>query len=82
MTSRKLIAASVLALGLAACGGNDDVYVAPLTAAPAEAVASSTAFTDFGVAQTQVTSETTAEPFTLDVVTTPPTSETDEPVAI
>lgn len=74
---------------LAACGGGD--YEAPppppppppvaLTEVPDSALASSTAYTQFTLGQTQAASESD-EPLGADKVLMPPASDSDEPVAV
>ena len=78
-----LAGVAVLAsLFVAACGGNGDAPAppppAPVTQVPASAATSDAALEMFaiGLAQTDA-----AEPLTLALVPTLPTSETDEPVA-
>jgi len=80
----RLLAALCLGAGLlSACGGGGDDHFTPppLTEVPASATTSAESFTQFGIDQAAATSETD-EPLSLDTVTTPPTSETAEPVAI
>ena len=72
---------------LAGCfgGGGDDGGSVPGDATPASvpdsALGSSTAYTQFTLTTAQSSSET-AEPLTAGNVTTPPASETDEPVPV
>lgn len=73
---------------LAACGGSDDdepVVVTPpppvANMVPSSALASSTAYTQFAVTQSGSTSESD-EPLGASNVDVPPSSETDEPVAV
>ena len=79
---RAALAASLAAGLLAGCGGDDDSPVTPPAAAtqvPASATASSTSLEAFALAQTP---SETAEPLGLDLVTTFPTSESEEPIAV
>ncbi|MFL6625959.1 MAG: hypothetical protein ACJ8G1_05865 [Vitreoscilla sp.] len=82
-TLRAALAAWLAASGLlAGCGGDDAPPVPPPVAAdqvPASAVASGSALEAFAIAQ--LPSET-GEPLKLDLVTTFPASETDEPIAV
>ena len=77
-------ALAVLAtLTLTACGGNDDeVYLSPVaedpTLVPASATANATAFSNFAVG---LPASDSADPLTVTALV-PPTSDTDEPVAI
>lgn len=86
MTRLSLIAAlsaSVAAGGLlAGCGGDSSPAPAPPAASdqvPTSAVASDTALEAFAIGQAP---SETAEPLKLDNVTTFPTSETEEPIAL
>jgi len=81
---------ALLASGLlAACGGSDDVAAPPppppppavLTEVPDSALTSAAAYTQFTQGQAQAASES-AEPLTADKLSMPPTSESDEPVAL
>jgi len=82
-------ALALLASGLlAACGGSDVEAPPPpppppvvLTEVPDSALASSTAYTQFTLGQTQAASESD-EPLGADKVQMPPASESDEPVAV
>jgi len=82
-TFRAALAASLAAGGLlAGCGGNDAAPMPPPVAAdqvPASAAASDTALEAFAIAQAP---SETAEPLKLDLVSTLPASETDEPIAV
>ena len=78
------LAAATLLAGCFGGGGGDasDMPGGPTAAAvPDSALASSTAYTQFTLSTAQASSET-AEPLTADKVGTPPSSETDEPVAV
>ena len=86
--SKKINALGLSTLGLlAACGGGHDDEVdmpVPPTAAtmvPASALASSAAYTQFALSQSQTTSESD-EPLSTSNVDQAPASETDEPVAV
>lgn len=78
------IAAAAMVAGC--FGGGDDgdgggpVDATP-TSVPDSALGSSAAYTQFTLTTSQSSSET-AEPLTADNVTTPPASETDEPVSV
>lgn len=77
-----VLSLGLLAAGMAACGGGDPAQMpapAPLTQVPASAAASPEAYTEF--ARTQ-SADDTAEPLSLDLVATAPTSESSEPVAL
>jgi len=82
-TLRAALAASIAAGGLlAGCGGDDSTPVPPPVAAdqvPASAAASDTALEAFAIAQAP---SETAEPLKLDLVSTLPSSETEEPIAV
>jgi hypothetical protein len=82
-TLRAALAAWLAASGLlAGCGGDDATPVPPPVAAdqvPASAVASDTALEAFAIAQAPAE---TAEPLKLDLVSTFPASETEEPIAV
>jgi len=77
------LAASIAAGGLlAGCGGDSTPPAAPPTASgelPASAVASDSALVAFALA---VPASEVADPLMLDQVSTFPTSETDEPIAL
>jgi hypothetical protein len=86
MTRLSLLAAlsaSVAAGGLLAGCGGDSTPPAPPPAAsnelPASALASDSALEAFAIAQAP---SETADPLLLDNVTTLPTSETEEPIAV
>ncbi len=70
---------------LVACGGGHDGDVmappAAATQVPASALVSSASYTEFAVSLSGMSSEN-AEPLNADNVTMPPSSETDEPVAV
>jgi hypothetical protein len=82
-TFRATLAASFAAGGLlAGCGGDDSPPAMPPVAAdqvPTSAVASDTALEAFAIAQAP---SETAEPLKLDLVSTFPASETEEPIAV
>jgi hypothetical protein len=82
-TLRAALAAWFAASGmLAGCGGDDAPPVPPPVAAdqvPTSAVASDTALEAFAIAQAP---GETAEPLKLDLVSTFPASETEEPIAV
>lgn len=76
------IAAALMTVSLTACwddGGNDDDPTPPtgLTEIPDSALASATAYTEFGLGLE--TSET-AEPFSVDKVSVAPTDDVSEPI--
>lgn len=77
------IAAAAMVAGC--FGGGDGDGGGPVDATPASvpdsALGSSAAYTQFTLTTSQSSSET-AEPLTADNVTTPPASETDEPVSV
>jgi hypothetical protein len=77
------MAASLAASGLlAGCGGDSSPPAPPPTAAdqvPTSAVASDSALEAFAIGQAP---SETAEPLKLDLVSTFPTSETEEPIAV
>lgn len=80
---RAALAATLAAGLLAGCGGDSDSPVAtapaPVTQVPASAAANDAALEAFAIGQAQTE---TAEPLTLDLVTTFPSSETEEPIAV
>ena len=82
-TLRAALAAVLAASGLlAGCGGDDSTPTKPPVAAdqvPTSATASDTALEAFAIAQAP---SETAEPLKLDLVSTLPASETDEPIAV
>ncbi len=91
MTRPSLRAAFVASLAagglLAGCGGDSDVAAAPpppppppaATEVPTSAVATDASFEAFAIGQAR---SETAEPLLLDNITTLPTSETEEPIAL
>jgi len=85
MKTQLLLALCLGAGLLTACGGggsdHPDVPPAAITEVPASATVSAEAYTAFGVGQAMNASDTD-EPLSVDTVTTPPTSETAEPVAL
>jgi len=82
-TFRAALAAALAASALlAGCGGDDSPPAKPPVAAdqvPTSAVASGSALEAFAIAQAP---SETGEPLKLDLVTTFPASETDEPIAV
>ncbi len=81
-----LLAPAVAAGVMTGCfgGGGDDgspIVSTPAASVPDSALASATAYTQFTLATTLSSSET-AEPLTADNVTTPPSTDTDEPVPV
>jgi len=90
MKQQSIHALALLASGLlAACGGSDDAAAPPppppppvlLTEVPESALASSTAYAQFTLGQSQAASESD-EPLTADKLSMPPASESDEPLAV
>ncbi len=83
---RSLLTATGTALLMTGCfggGGDDGVPPGDTTqsAVPDSALASSSAYTQFTLTTTQMSSET-AEPLSADKVMVPPASETDEPAPV
>jgi len=69
---------------LTACGGGgsgDDAPAPEETAVPVSAAATPAAYTEYAAARVNVASDS-GEPLSLDAITSVPTSETDEPVAL
>jgi hypothetical protein len=85
-THRSLGGALLAASLLAACGGDgdDDTTMPPpagVAQVPDSALVSSASYTQFAIQAAGAGSET-AEPLNADNLTTPPSSETDEPAVI
>ena len=82
-TFRAALAAALAASALlAGCGGDDSTPAKPPVAAdqvPPSAAASDTALEAFAIAQAP---SETAEPLKLDLVSTLPASDTEEPIAV
>jgi hypothetical protein len=78
MKSKSFVSVVAVLGLLSACGGDDDVVVPAADSVPASALMSAQAFSAYAGS---VPSDDRAEPLSLDNVE-PPTSETDEPIAL
>ena len=78
MKSRSLMSAAAMLALLGGCGGDDEVAMPAADQVPASALASAQAFSAYAGS---MPADDRAEPMSLDKVE-PPTSDTDEPMAV